>query len=182
MKRSTLVFLFIAIQTFCFAQTINQRNKKGQRQGIWLIYLNKKWKEVKDTNTATFKTYQLFKKGKQNFGSIGNFTIKERLNRSTDSTCKFLNGTYNWYNKKDRLKYMYTFTNGQMLTYTDYSHDGSTNLINYQLMYKDDIYTYTMQYYNAKKQGNHFFLFKDGYKGWCFYEWDANDPNITKRP
>ena len=180
-------YVYISILLiYCFVvfgqpSALNQFNGSGKRQGKWLIYIDKNWKEVKDTNLYVYKFYDEYLNGKPLIG-IGKIKHNERLEEPTENEDKFLNGEYKWIKKNNTLLEKHFFRNGELVNSQYYKKNNVVEYyIDYTITYENNPYTYGMYYY-MKNGLSPFFIFKNGTRGWANYEWEETDPKITSNP
>lgn len=191
LKYFTKYILFFSLITFrlpCLSQDnkINQFDSQGRRNGKWLIYVDKNWKAVKDTNIASFKLYELFLNGKSNYHLIGKRKHTGNLGSKIDTINKLLDGEYKWYDKQGILTDWYIFKKGDIVMQKHYSKNGDIlDYSDYNITYDNEPYSFGMYLRDYRKSQSNvytFFIYRKGNSGWAMYEWDINDSKITKKP
>jgi YD repeat-containing protein len=157
------------ILTFAFltmnAQT-NQLNEKGKRNGDWKIYLDKNWKEVKDTNMAVYTRFAHYENGYETT-MTGNRSDAKLTKPLPKDGKELLNGEYKWNDKEGQLKYVDVFENGRQVTFTYYKNGKMTEETDYRIKWRDQPNTYRMTVY--KKDKTEYFFMRNGPKGWMGY-------------
>src|SRR6185312_2584333 len=179
-----LPFFLLTIHYYIYGQnaTINQLNEKGQKTGIWIVYLDKDWKEVKDTGKAVCKFYDRYLNGNSNYFFLGKHSHFEHpLKGYIDTNTKFLNGEYKELDKKGRLKEFYVFKNGEIVFDTQYNSDGTLkDYRDYNIAFDNNLYSHALYVY--QKNGiTRFYIYKHGNWGWTYYEWDKADQKIVTK-
>jgi len=130
---TSLVFCF-GITAFSFAQDkLNQLDSVEKKDGKWIVYLDYSWKEVKDSSNAVYYRYAYYDHG-LNLYHIGGRGPKKYKHEPINDTVGrkgkliLLNGEYKSYDKKGRLVYVNTFTNGDYVLYKEYDKSGNLRM------------------------------------------------------
>jgi antitoxin component YwqK of YwqJK toxin-antitoxin module len=182
-----LLFSLVLFRLLSVSQDnrINQFDSNGKRSGKWLIYVDKNWKEVKDTNVASFKLYELFLNGKANYHLIGKRKHEGKLESSIDTINKLLDGDFKWYDKQGLLTDWYIFNKGDIVMHKYFSKNGDIKeYSDYNITYDNEPYSFGMYLNNYRRDQQNtytFFIYRNGNRDWAFYEWDVNDSKITKK-
>jgi hypothetical protein len=173
-----ILTLFISLFVInVFGQpAIRSLNKNGKRQGKWPVYLDNKWRSVKDTVNPTFIAYDKYVNGRSYCALIGKYKMPFRY--ETTASGKLLNGEYKWYDKKNRLKAVYVFENGETVTIDQYRKNGELEFhFDFKIIYDNNPYTYGMYWYYPKTGESVFFIRKDSLSS-TVYKWDIADPKL----
>jgi hypothetical protein len=152
-----LILLLFGPITPCTSQgtKLNQIDSTGKKDGKWVIYLNKNWKEVKDSNKAFFYSYTYYRKDK-NIHPMGHCgknwkVVQSEGSNSQTVRIKLLNGEYTWKDYKDKTRCIAVFSNGECLSFKwFYSNGLPQSTWDYTKKYKEQAYSYWFAVYNKK--------------------------------
>ena len=126
----TAYLLLIAFNAFTQSDTLNQHDEKKKKNGWWIVYLNKNWKQVKDTSQALYFRFNFFDHGANVYpmGTSGKSSWKlEAENTDADNDgarIKRLDGVYKWYDSKGILHSEHIFKEGQYVSCKEYFNSG----------------------------------------------------------
>ncbi|HYG49938.1 MAG TPA: hypothetical protein VD905_03500 [Flavobacteriales bacterium] len=144
MKTSLFTLILIATDLFLSAQAgINQFDANGKKHGKWIVYWDANWKKTDSVN-AVYVRYDFFHHGQnlQPMGPCGGKGYKLEVRpRSTETIGKavVLDGEYNWYDDKGRLKFILEINKGEFVKYTGYRSNGTLDQVfDYKKHYLDD--------------------------------------------
>jgi hypothetical protein len=177
--RNLAIFLFLLSSvTFLNAQTdrLNQVDSLGKKTGVWIVYLNKNWKQVRDTNKAVFYRYKYYEKGIdiQSMGWCGKKWNVSYTggNGQQGGGITQLDGEYKWTDKKGGKRCIATFKNGECLTFKWFYPSGAPQSVwDYTKKYKDQPYSYWFAEYDKKGGVREYYFRKNRQctSGWyCF--------------
>lgn len=174
-----LLFIFIQLLTFAQSPAINKLDKKGKKQGEWIVYLDNKWINVKDTSKAKFIAYDKYINGKSYCSLIGKFKMPSK-HESSDIQ-KMLNGEHKWYDRKNRLNAVYNFNNGRIETIKHYRKNGELEFFyDFNITYNNDPLTFLLYWYYPVTGKSTLFMHTKGKKGYYgLYQWDKQDSLIN---
>lgn len=176
-KLLTLLFL-IALNILSFAQApVNQLDAKGQKDGKWITYWDKNWKTVKDSSKARYFRYNVFISGKEVYpmGPCG----KKGWKLEGDTTGKWLDGRYNWYNEKGILVSSHLFKKGEYVDCKEYYPNGKVQQhFAYGQKYRDWPNTWVLYMYDKDGKAKYYAFYNDKTAGWSLQEVTEAD---TKR-
>src|SRR4051812_11168604 len=96
----SLSFFMTFLSAFAQTEKIGQTDLQGKKDGKWIIYLDKNWKQV-DSSSALYYRYTFYDKG-TNIYPMGPSGGKNYKLESTGSG-KQLDGEYKWFDAKGKL-------------------------------------------------------------------------------
>jgi len=174
--KTTLLTLLLFIGFNAVGQ-LNQLDAKGQKDGKWITYWNANWKTVKDSSKAKYFRYTFYIGGKEVYpmGGIG----KKGWKLEGDTTGKWLDGRYNWYNDKGVLVSSHLFKKGEYLDCKEYYPNGKVQQhFAYGQKYRDWLNTWVLYRYDVNGKAKYFAFYNDKTIGWGLHEVTEAD---TKR-
>lgn len=153
-----LLLMLIPFASFSQSARLNQLDASGKKEGKWVLYLDKEWKEVKDTNTAVCCHYTYFDHGTILYpmGGFGRgLKLQAPANGEKFGNKELLNGEYKWINKDGLAAFILVFRKGEFVSYKEYYDSGKLHeYFDYANKWKGEPYTYCMKIYykNGKMQ------------------------------
>ncbi len=171
----TVIFLLVHIFSFGQTEKINQLDNDGRKHGKWIIYLDEKWKPVKDSKALYFR-YTYYNRGTDVFERVAwgkkGWKLDSSVSRDTvkKSAPTMLNGEYTWYDSKGRLSSIIVYVDGEIISCKHYYSSGELHEhLDYEKKYKNEKLTY--YYYGYNKDGTLKYegVFRKGDKGWAIY-------------
>ena len=130
-SKINLSILCLILSSFGFSQSesINQFNANGEKDGKWIVYLDKNWAKTSDSSKAIFCRFTYYDNGTNLYpmGSCGgkNYTLLDTA--SSNEKIELLNGEYKWYDEKGRLSSVHLFKNGEYVFCKEYYQSGQLN-------------------------------------------------------
>lgn len=164
--------MFAMATVYSQSEKINQNDDAGMKHGRWMVYLDKKWNEIADTNLAIYKKYTVYFHGKNLYpmGSRGSWQLSEHANS------KLLDGRYEWKDKAGTVRCVDVFSAGRYLSCKIYSSTGVINqYFDYERKYKGMQDTYCISEFDKDGKLKKFFINRDGEQGWNFYQASEDD-------
>ena len=166
MKTALLtLLLLIGFDATSFAQ-LNQYDSTKRKTGKWIVNWDRNWKEVKDSSKARYFRYNVYINGKDVYpmGPCG----RKGWRLEGDTTAKFLDGRYNWYNDKGILTSTHLFKKGEYLDCKEYYPDGKTvqQHFAYGQKYRDWPNTWVLYMYDKDGKAKFFAFYNDKTNGW----------------
>gem|GEM_PF-1042604 len=146
------------------ADTLNQY-AEGRKNGTWRIYLNKQFKEVKDSNKAYFSRYKYYDYG-LDLDAMGHCGKKWKLVDSTidkqvSSKIKPMNGTYTWVDEKGITRTIITAKNGNCLVVKYYDPKGQLRSIwDYSKQWRGMAHAFSVILYDKKGNVSYYHFHK----------------------
>src|SRR5258708_1106864 len=122
MKKITLLLLLFGVFIFAKAQadTLNQYDANGKKNGKWILYYNEYWKVVNDSSKACYYAYTYYDHGMRTITEATWGSKEGKLIDSSTSNSigkiKLLDGKYTWYDKKGRKSSIHYFNHGEFVT------------------------------------------------------------------
>ena len=192
MKKILPLLLFFCLSVLCYSQTqkLNQLDSLGKKNGVWIEYLNVKWKVLKDSSRAVYWGYNYYDHGDNTFRIAfgGMHRLHHKLevvsNNNQKSRIKMLDGEYKWYDRRGRIVSVDSFANGDHVFAKYYAWEmfGSAYLFgynkkrtgklleydDYRKKYKDEPFTYYIERFDKKGNVSHYYTRKAKY-GWMAY-------------
>jgi antitoxin component YwqK of YwqJK toxin-antitoxin module len=126
MKTLFTLTLFMSISLSYGQESLNQLDTSGKTHGKWIVYLDKDWKKV-DSSKAVFSRYTWFDHGVNIYpmGPCGGKGYKlEQPDTGETPYVSPMDGTYKWYDSKDRLSSEHIFKNGVYVSCKEYLRTG----------------------------------------------------------
>jgi hypothetical protein len=126
-----LLALCMGIAVFSNSQNkVNQPDSAVKKHGNCMVYLDKGWKEVADSNTAVFCRYAYFDNGintqpMDQCGPGWDF-VKANGNTAPTNNKRLLNGIYTWTDYRGYTRCIASFENGQAIYIKRLYVSGST--------------------------------------------------------
>jgi hypothetical protein len=145
----SLIAIFSSMFSLAQSGKINQLDDNGNRNGRWILYLDKDWKKIEDSTKALYTRYTYYDHGVNIYpmGPVGGKGYK--LEGPADA--KPLNGEYKWYNAKGQLSSVHVFKNGDYISCKEYFKTGELNQhFDYTKKCKDHEHGWTVFVYNKK--------------------------------
>jgi len=147
--KSILTILLLTITTVIFAQS-NQLDGDGRKNGKWIVYLDKNWKNIDDSTKAIYYRYTYYASG-TNLYPMGKWG-KKKFKLEGDTTSKLLNGEYKWYDNDGKLSSVHVFKNGEYISWKEYYKNGNLSQhVDYTK--KGDCQEHGWTFYNYDKEG-----------------------------
>lgn len=178
MKNTVILLFLISLATFSNAQTkgLDQVDSSGKRTGEWIVYLNKYWKTVRDSNKAAFSRYSYYEKGIdiQVMGRCGKRWLIECDGKSLQKKAGVtqLNGEYKWTDRKGKIRCLASFKNGECLSFKWFYPSGEIQSVwDYTKQYKEQPHSYWFAEYDKKGNAKEYYFRKasQNASGWyCF--------------
>ena len=140
---------------------LNQMDSVGKKDGKWVVYLDKQWKEVKDTAKAIYYRYTYYDHG-TNLYPMG--PMEKTLENAPQYNGKkiLLNGEYKWLDKSGKAKFILVLKEGWFISYREFDKSGTLrSYFDYTKKWKGEVYTWRMTVYK-----------KNGSVVNFFYRWD----------
>lgn len=180
MKSALLTLLLIIGFGNAFGQTatLNGFDSAKRKDGKWVVYWDRNWKEVKDSSKARYFRYNVFINGTNVYpmGPCG----RKGWRLEGDTTAKLLDGRYSWYNDKGVLVSTHIFKKGEYIDVKEFYPNGKLNQhFAYGQKYRDRPNTWVYYFYD--KDGNatkYAAFYNDKTNGWGLHEVTEAD---TKR-
>lgn len=179
-KDNLLLFLFLmTISQVCLAQeaisdTLNRRNAKNKKDGLWLVYLDKN-ASIVDKEDACFYGYEMYDNGEwvMFFKANNNRKYKNIIFngiKGETGNPLLLYGTFFFYDKKGRLIYEETYRDGMPLLLLSYGYDIEgviimKEILDYSKPYNNVQGTFFYEYYSFGELKSSGYFKKNG-KSW----------------
>ncbi|HXC04132.1 MAG TPA: hypothetical protein VNZ86_05225 [Bacteroidia bacterium] len=123
MKSLLFVLLFCSgVVTLSFSQqdTLNHLDSKGKKDGIWIEYINSKWKQVQDSSHASYFRYTYYDHGCRVQGKPRrcklNHTLEYTGGVQQNKKLKLMDGEYKWLDKKGSVVSIEVFKKGTIIS------------------------------------------------------------------
>lgn len=160
-----LIILLSFFTSTLFSQTINQLDEKGKKHGPWKAYIDKNWKQVKDSSKASHFWYTHYEHGYEIYRLADRKGLV--LEHTSASKGKVLDGEYRWKDKKGDLRYVDVFENGKYITYSSFKNGKKNEFAEYTKQWRSEPNTFRLSIYrNDKVQ---YYFLRNGNKGWMLY-------------
>lgn len=125
MKRTLLLLSLFGITAIAYCQDINKYDEKGKKHGKWIVYLDKYWKVLSDSNKATYYRYTFYDHGEnQHQMGRGDSKMVSSTDTSKQKGIKILDGEYYWFDSDNKLRYTHILKNGVYMYYKEYYRSG----------------------------------------------------------
>ena len=172
-----LFFLVLLPHNVCYAQadTLNQLNAKGKKNGYWKVYLDDKLEPVTSESSAYFYGYEYFDNGKNVFpflydkGKIVYNSIVPDKGKPA-----LLGGTFRWYNENGILTEENVYKDGYPFLIKNYFFPKKRpEEVSMQVLYFDKQYNntpgtcYYEEYYKGRLKDKRWY--RNGENGWKVY-------------
>lgn len=178
------LFLFLSLQLVCFSQvpadSLNQRNAKHKKQGLWKVYLNEQLAEADDSASSYYYAYSYYDNGTLVIFAGCAPRYKKKTIKVTGEGVNtrqglpvLLNGTFKQYHKKG-LALEETYKDGlpvKLITYNP-AVDGVPVIIeimDYNKPYQGQVGSAYYEYFNPDGSIRQKFWFAKNKKGkWTY--------------
>lgn len=126
---TTLFLLFITLFSFSQTEPLNQFDASHKKDGKWIVYLDKKWGQAKDSSKASYYRYTFYDHGRDIYPIIGPYGGDGWKLESTDNSpqsgkLKLLDGEYKWFDSKGRIFAIHILKNGEYISAKEFYHSG----------------------------------------------------------
>ncbi len=174
MTKTLFIFLiFYGLHLPAIKDTLNQLNQKGQKHGIWIIYLDENINPTDSANSFFF-AYELFDNGEKLF-EFKNFRKKIKVKEKTElvllskkGSPQLLNITIKWYTlKTGSLSREEKYVNGYPTFFKGYNKKSRT------IFRRTDTSNYYVENIDFTKKYN-------GTPGTHYYEFIVSEYDIRK--
>lgn len=128
--RILFILFFGSSPMFLFGQeNINQFDQEGKKHGKWTVYLNDKWKEVKESSNANYYRFTFYDHGVNIYpmGPWGGGSLKLELQKDKkdqNGRPTLLDGEYKWIDKKGKISSIHNFQKGEYISCKEFYSSG----------------------------------------------------------
>ncbi|HLC82527.1 MAG TPA: hypothetical protein VJI69_01775 [Bacteroidia bacterium] len=157
MKTFISFFFCICFTLFSYSQTeaLNQFDESNKKDGKWIVYLNKNWREVKDSSKATYYRYTFYNHGRDVYpmGPCGKngWKLESIANTTQTGGLKLLDGEYKWFDKKGRIFSIHILKNGDYISCKEFYPSGLIHQhFNYTKKWGDLPHNWCISVYDKK--------------------------------
>jgi antitoxin component YwqK of YwqJK toxin-antitoxin module len=182
MKTLILISTAALSLTVAYGQTdkLNQVDTKGKKDGKWSVYLDSKWKEVKDNSQAVYSRYTWYEHGTNlcSMGSFEDLTLVPSDNNLQMGQPKLLNGEYKWIDKNGQTKFILVLKDGEFVSYKEYYKSGKMHeYFDYTKKWQGQPHTYWICIYDKEGKAQSYF-YTNGKDGWMGYGTNADSTAV----
>jgi len=166
-----LLALCMAFAVFSNSQNkINQLDSAGKKHGNWVVYLDNNWKEMTDSNTASFCRYAYFENGiniePMDPCGKGWYFINAGGNNARKGKTTILDGEYTWTDNRNNTRLIAAFKNGEPRYIKWFSPNGlRQSYYDYTKKWKNQDHSYFITTYDQNGVATYSF-WRKGPDGW----------------
>jgi hypothetical protein len=173
------LLFFYASGIYSQSRKINQLDSAGKKDGLWIVYLDETWRELKDSSGAKFFRYTYFDHGENVYpmGPWGSKSWKLESpagNSQAGNKIKMLDGEYKWIDEKGKIRSVHKYDDGQRVSIHNYFSSGELDQIfDDTKKWQGQPLTYRISEFD--KKGNvrgRYFMRKE--KSWQFFNGGAD--------
>lgn len=153
---TALFFLFYASFSFSQTEQLNQFDASHKKDGKWIVYLDKKWGQVKDSSEASYYRYTYYDHGRDIYpmGPCGknNWKLESTENSTQTGKLKLLDGEYKWFDQKGRIFSSHILKNGEYISCKEFYQSGSIHThFDYTKKWGDQPHNWCISLYDKKE-------------------------------
>jgi hypothetical protein len=180
MKRRIYLLIFcLGLTIISYSQdSLNQLDSAGKKNGRWIVYLDKSWKEVKDTNQAYYYDYTYYDNGynvyTMDWGKNWKL-VHAGENEQQKGRLKLLNGEYSWIDSKNRTRMVINYKNGVIVS-SKWAYPAGIGFgtWDYTKKWRGEAHTYRYCEYNKNGEAIYYWMHKIKPYGWGLYPGSEN--------